>query len=249
MQDEIPPKNRKMKEVVLSRRSIFYELIRSKRKTVRLRLMNQDLLEINAPLKISIDDLEKIIRQKENWLNKRIESLKELPTKTSKRFYQQGEEFLYQGRQVELRLHIKSQWKSYQVFEESGTLSVWGPNSEPVEVEKALMEWFRKSAKKIIGTSLEEWSQRLEIPYQKFDIGNGRCLWGSCHQNGTVRINWRAIFISPDILDYLLVHELCHLREMNHSSRFWTEVESILPDYKMRRKRLRELGVLLSEMR
>ncbi len=249
MQEEITGKSRKVKEIALSNRSIFYELIRSKRKTVRLRLINQDLLEVNAPAKISLDSLEVIIRQKENWINRRIESLRELPNGTSRRCYVQGEAFLYQGERFELRIHLQSQWKKHQVFKEEGILSVWGPNFEPIEIQSALTYWFKKSAHETISSSLIEWSRRLEIPYQKIDLGNGRTLWGTCHRNGTIRVNWRAIFIAPGILDYLLVHELCHLREMNHSSRFWAEVEKILPDYKIRRRKLKELGFLLNEMR
>ena len=228
---------------------LTYELIRSKRKTVRLRLINQNLLEVNAPLKISVEDIERIIRKKEIWINRRIESLEEVPNGTSKRCYEEGELFLYQGERLELRIHLQSQWKKHQVFKEEGMLSVWGPNFESMEIQSALTDWFKKSARETIGCSLLEWSRRLEIPYQKFDLGNGRTLWGTCHRNGTIRINWRAIFIAPDILDYLIVHELCHLREMNHSSHFWSEVGSILPDYKIGRRQLKELGYLLSEMR
>ena len=169
-EEEVNQKSRKLKEIALSNRSIFYELIRSKRKTVRLRLINQDLLEVNAPAKISLDSLEAIIRQKENWINRRIESLRELPNGTTRLCYVQGEAFLYQGERFELRIHRQPQWKKHQVFKEEGILSVWGPNFEPIEIQSALTDWFKKSAHEAIGNSLAEWSLRLETPYQKFDL-------------------------------------------------------------------------------
>ncbi|MCM1159537.1 MAG: M48 family metallopeptidase [Bacteroidales bacterium] len=97
-------------------------------------------------------------------------------------------------------------------------------------------------ARQVLTQRTDKYKALLGVDYQKIRIGDQKTRWGSCSSKGTISYNWHLILMPERIMDYVIVHELCHLREMNHSKRFWQLVEEILPDYASRRKWLKENG-------
>ena len=106
----------------------------------------------------------------------------------------------------------------------------------------ALEKRYRKAAKEYIPGRVAYFHQFTGGSYDKIVIRDQKTRWGSCSSNGTLSFNYRLMLAPPSILDYVVVHELCHLKHMNHSPEFWAAVESVIPDYKMRRKWLKEHG-------
>jgi predicted metal-dependent hydrolase len=100
----------------------------------------------------------------------------------------------------------------------------------------------RTAARELVSMLAEEEAERLGVAYQRIRIGGQRTLWGSCSARGTLSFNWRLVLGPPDVLDYVVVHELCHLRVPNHSRRFWTLVERHRPNWRHQRNWLREFG-------
>lgn len=99
-----------------------------------------------------------------------------------------------------------------------------------------------EQARKVLTGKTEYYAQLLGVEYKKIRIGNQKTRWGSCSSRGTISYNWHLVLMPERILDYVVVHELCHVIEMNHSPRFWSKVETILPDYKERRTWLKKHG-------
>lgn len=85
-------------------------------------------------------------------------------------------------------------------------------------------------------------AKRMAVDYNRIAVRAAKTRWGSCSAQGNLNFHWKLVLMPPEILDYVVVHELAHRKEMNHSQRFWAEVERILPDYKARRKWLKEFG-------
>lgn len=100
----------------------------------------------------------------------------------------------------------------------------------------------KEEARKVLTEKTDYYKQFLNVEYQKIRIGDQKTRWGSCSSSGTISYNWRLILMPEKIVDYVVVHELCHMIEMNHSKRFWEQVEAILPDYQARRNWLKENG-------
>ncbi|HAF96625.1 MAG: hypothetical protein A2X34_03525 [Elusimicrobia bacterium GWC2_51_8] len=107
----------------------------------------------------------------------------------------------------------------------------------------------RKTAKGIISARVKYWGVALNLEYGRVFIKDQRTLWGSCSRKRNLNFNWRLAAAPPEVLDYVVIHEFCHLREMNHSKRFWALVAVTCPDYAARRKWLRDNSMLLRQGR
>ena len=113
--------------------------------------------------------------------------------------------------------------------------------------KEALEKRYRKAAKIYIPQRVEYYARHVGVTYEAVRIREQKTRWGSCSSNKTLSFNWRLMLAPPQILDYVIVHEVCHLRHMNHSKEFWSLVETIMPDYKDKKKWLKENGHRLYE--
>lgn len=106
-----------------------------------------------------------------------------------------------------------------------------------------LEDWYRERAREVLTERARHWSQLIGVRYRRISVKDQRTLWGSCSKSGNLNFNWRLIMAPLAVLDYLVIHELSHLREMNHSKRFWRLVSTCCPDHKTPRRWLREHGM------
>lgn len=93
----------------------------------------------------------------------------------------------------------------------------------------------------VIPERVEYFAEMMNVTYGRITIREQKTRWGSCSSKGNLNFNWKLVLMPEEVLDYVVVHELAHRKEMNHSERFWNHVEKVLPDYQARRKLLREL--------
>jgi hypothetical protein len=117
---------------------------------------------------------------------------------------------------------------------------------EKTPYERRLEAPYRQAAKEYISKRAAYYAKQLDVTYGSITIRDQKTRWGSCSSKGNLSFNWRLILAPPKVLDYVVIHELCHLKEMNHSQKFWAWVESIMPDYPIYRKWLKENGNSLS---
>jgi len=116
------------------------------------------------------------------------------------------------------------------------------PSEQCQNFESALIKLIRDKASSLIKKRVLILSSRYQIRFNKLRIKDTKTRWGSCSSLGNINLNWRLAFAPLECLDYMILHELCHIKEMNHSKKFWKEVESKIPDYKVWKKWLRENG-------
>ncbi|MCR5451690.1 MAG: M48 family metallopeptidase [Lachnospiraceae bacterium] len=164
-------------------------VIRSNRKTISIEIDRDLNIKVRAPKRVSKKEIERVLKEKEDWIKKHIEM-------------------------------IKTEKEKYE--------------SEKVDylTEKELDELFEK-ALKYIPKRAEYFAEIIGVDYGRITIRNQRTRWGSCSSKGNLNFNCLLMLAPPEIIDYVVVHELCHRKEMNHSKAFWKEVEKILPDYKV----------------
>lgn len=179
------------------------KIIRSNRKMLAIQI-NPDLsVTVRAPMYAPQSDIERILREKEGWIQKHIEKIREQEEKKKET----------QGESME---------REYLTNEEIKKLA-----------DKALQH---------IPKRVSYFAKQIDVTYGKITIRNQKTRWGSCSSKGNLNFNCLLMLTPPEVIDYVVVHELCHRKEMNHSEAFWAEVEKILPYYKEQVKWLKENG-------
>jgi predicted metal-dependent hydrolase len=113
-------------------------------------------------------------------------------------------------------------------------------SASPVEVQRALVVWLKRQALALFAERCDHYASLLGVQYTKLGLSSAQTRWGSAHASGAIRLNWRLIHFPPAVVDYVAAHELAHLREMNHSPRFWALVDSVIPDVAAAQRTLRD---------
>ena len=116
---------------------------------------------------------------------------------------------------------------------------------EPSKLSEKEISKLREEARHLVTQRVKYYAPIIGVPYGQIAIRTQRIRWGSCSSKGNLNFNCLLALVPPDVLDYIVVHELCHRKELNHSERFWTEVGKVLPDYKIRKKWLKDNGANL----
>lgn len=211
------------------------KLIRAKRRTIALIVERDGSLTVRAPRWTTLQDINGFIRDKTDWIlrsRERLKTIAEIPKKQ----YVDGERFLFLGQEYELRL-VRPQRPALK-FDGGFTLGV----SAQKRGEQAFTNWFKVQAGTILNERVSVYAARHGFLPQRVRINSAKTRWGSCSPNGTLNFTWRLVMAPLEVIDYVVLHELAHLKVKDHSPRFWKLVETICPDFKRHRKWLRNNG-------
>jgi len=214
---------------------IHYTLERRQRRTVGLKITQEGLI-VHAPKRIAQTYLESLIVLKADWILKKLEarSANQHPPMQ----WQHGDQLLLLGNTI--TLVTKQDTRSRAVEYTPGFLQLAMPNhNEPSAVERKVLQWYKKQALTDFSRRLALFATKLGVPTPELFLSNARSRWGSCNSRKEIRLNWRLLQAPPHIINYVVCHELAHLKEMNHSAKFWAVVGSIFPDYKTAEKELK----------
>jgi len=225
---------------------LSYTLLRSgkRRKTLCLQVARDGRIDIRAPLFTPQDEIEKFFLNKLDWLRDRLRKRDRLPEERSPRAFREGETFLFMGTAYPLRIEPADSALEGRLFFDSRHF-VLG-RSDPARGREIFTAWYGEQARRHIGERLEEFSRRLELFPRSFRITAARSFWGSCSAADRLAFNWRLIMAPCSVIDYVIVHELQHLAEKNHSPAFWKRVALVIPDYRDRKLWLRKNGSFLN---
>lgn len=220
---------------------IPYQLERRNRRTVGLKI-NQIGLVVHAPKRISLSTLEEMLMTKIDWIVKKLHA--QQANQMEDMQWQDGAELLLLGNAITLtvRLNKVSRAVNYQ----PGLLEVALPNTEnQAAIAKKVLQWYKKEALNDFGRRLALLSAKLGVTPPTLFLSSARSRWGSCNSKQEIRLNWRLLQAPPHIINYVVAHELAHLKEMNHSAKFWAIVEHIYPSYKTAEKELKDWSAKL----
>lgn len=225
---------------------ISYGIRRSfRRSTVSIAIDPTEGVLVTAPRPASLERLDRIVHAKAPWIIDRLKRRSDLPPPVPAREFVSGETFLYLGRQHRLGLELSEEPLPLRL--ESGWLRLPIPRSLPLEhrgafVRAALIDWYRCRAAQRLPQRMKLWSAKLHLDEPELILVEARKRWGSASASGTVRLNWRIIQAPLSLVDYVVLHELVHLRHPNHTHHFWAAIGRFMPDYEQRKERLRRLG-------
>ncbi|HJV84732.1 MAG TPA: SprT family zinc-dependent metalloprotease [Noviherbaspirillum sp.] len=220
-----------------------YRLLRSRRRSIGF-LIDDDGLRITAPRWVSVAEIESAIREKQRWIFAKLTERRERSARRLQPHMQwcDGAKLPYLGEDVTLRiLAAQSTGIAFDAVARELTVCL-PPDSGEQQLKDRVQGWLQAEAKRIFAERLPVYAEKLDVRYQSFALSSAATQWGSCTAEGKIRLNWRLIHFALPMIDYVVAHELSHLREMNHSPRFWATVQSVFPEFQAAKRVLRESG-------
>ena len=212
-----------------------YTLERSRRKTVSV-IVRDGKVTVRAPLRTPLAFIENFLRKKSDWIADKLAVGRRAAAALGDVL--DGRYAMYRGRKFPV---CRTDGGRTQVRQ--GTLYI--PDGTPEQVSARRKNFYRREAKVYLGARLEQIARAMGVTYTAFALTNAKSLWGSCTADGTIRLHTRLIMLDDALIDYVIVHELCHRRALNHSAEFWALVGNVIPDWKARRAALKDYSVLL----
>lgn len=228
-----------LRQIELHGRAIPYTLRRSRRRTIGLAIDHRGL-RVGAPNAARLVEIEALLRKHGHWVLNKLDSWQgQVPAGPLE--VGDGLQLPWQGGTLTVRLAAASSRRSLAVWSadrQEVTLCLAPAANARLHLRKALQQ----RAGEVLAERLARLAAHYGVAQPPLALSSARTRWGSCSVKGAIRLNWRLLFMPLPVIDYVVAHELAHLKQMNHSPRFWSEVERLCPEWQRRRVELRQLG-------
>lgn len=201
-------------QIQIKNKTIDFNVLYGKRKRISIHIDSLGLITVKVPKNTSEEIILSAVEQHGKWILEKLRSNAEARQIPKAREYQEAGKFLYLGKEYLLHELIQT-----------GELNAEG-------LKRELKKFYVSSCKKIVGERIIRYQTQLKVKPKTIEIVESRTNWGSCSSNKKLTFNYRLAMAPVDVIDYVVVHELCHLLHMNHDRSFWRLVGSIIPDYK-----------------
>lgn len=218
---------------------INYKVIKSKRKTISIIIHPTKEVIVRAPKQISSDQIRNIVESKGDWIVKKLSDMPDVIIPVEKD-YTEGDKILYRGKEYIIKVIKAVGTSRSSIVLRDKEIVVARKANEKKRVQELLLEWYKDNARSLVKERIAYYMPQINKPIGTIRIKNQRRRWGSCSSKGNLNFNWKIVMMPDDMLDYIIVHELCHLKHLNHSKLFWESVKKILPDYKVREQWIKE---------
>lgn len=217
-------------------------IVRSSRKKTLAVKVSAGNVSVHVPQRTTISHIEALIEKKSDWIQQKLLQ-QEGSTPPVKHEYVDGEQFLYLGEEKSLKIVIDVP-KSIEMTPTSINV---GSRSLPTSnnVKNRLKMWYQAEAQLYLAKRTRYFADKIGVKPRLVNTRSYRARWGCCSNRREITYNWMIIMAPPEIIDYVIVHELCHIKEHNHSIHFWRHVEAVMPDYKERKQWLDTHGYLI----
>ncbi|MBK6006203.1 M48 family metallopeptidase [Ramlibacter ginsenosidimutans] len=231
---------------------VAYEFRRARRKNIGFAVGPEGLV-VSAPRWVPLYEVEQALRAKSRWIVNKLEAARERQERleTARITWRDGASFPYLGEPVILVLDPRHD------FRESGgvlhtdsstlpgvarqTLHIGLPHTaNEAQIRDSVQAWLMRQAKALFVERLNHYAPRLNVQWRKLSLSSAGTLWGTARTDGSIRLNWRLVHFRLPVIDYVVAHELSHLRVMDHSPRFWETVKTVVPNYSELRGQLKD---------
>jgi predicted metal-dependent hydrolase len=225
--------------ITLEGRIVVLKIEKKNRKSISIKLTEAGEVLVSAPLYISNERIKELIKSKSKWIIEKLDLMENNKAK-------QGpiESIMFLGRTYKVNIY-EAQESGIRVgiFEEELQIKASKELKDKEDyIKEAIAVWFKRQAALIYKEKAEKYSKILNVYPNKITIKEQKTRWGSCSSRGNLNFNWKVVMAPTEVVNYLVVHELCHLLQMNHSKDFWDLVEAVLPDYRVYREWLKVNG-------
>ena len=210
-----------------------FKVIRTDRKSIALEIQSDGTLLVRSPIGVPDSFINNLLEKKRKWIIEKQKIVQERKGCVLPKQYNEGDEFYYLGKKFVLKfsndvllpIQFNNAFIIHKEYKENA--------------EKLINFWYTQQAKKIIPPCVKQIAEQFSLEYKNIKITSAKKRWGSCTGKKTLNFTSRIIMLPADIIEYIIIHELAHLKQLNHSRKFWDEVRNILPDYEKREKWLK----------
>ncbi len=237
------------RQATLGHTFVGYELRRIKRRNIGF-MVSSEGLTVSAPRWVPLNEVDSAVQSKSAWILSKLEAARERRDRieAARIEWREGAAFPFLGEEVIVVLDPRR--GAGAALNTAGealpgvprlTLHVGLPHHATSEqIRDAVQAWLMREAKRLFTERLDHFAPLLSVQWKKLALSNAGTRWGTAHSDGTIRLNWRLIHFRMPVIDYVVAHELSHLRVMDHSPRFWDTVATVVPDYADLRGQLRD---------
>jgi len=221
--------------------SIEYQLSHTDRETLAIHVHPDLHVTVEAPLGSDYPEIEKRLHKRASWILRQQRNFRRFSFDIPPRQYVSGETHRYLGKQYQLKVLQSENEKEYVRMDREHILVGVRDKSNPDRVKKLLTDWYRQHAYEIFRERVEIWFPRFErysIKHPEVSVRQMRSQWGSCSIKGKMNLNLKLVMVPRQFIDYVIVHELCHLIEHNHGAGFYALMSKIMPDWEEKRESL-----------
>ncbi|MDR0885521.1 MAG: M48 family metallopeptidase [Clostridiales Family XIII bacterium] len=221
-------------------RPIEYTLIRTNRRSAEIRITKAGDIEVRAPQRLAKKHIDEFVLSKRKWIKDK-QSLVLARNEKKADFLSDliNASILMMGMEVPIIFDTSSKlYLDNNVIHMPAHLQT---EKDKARIKHNLIRLYKHIAKSSLQNRVTKYAAQMDVHPQNIKVTSAKTRWGSCSSKGNINFSWRLIMAEPAVIDYVVVHELAHLKQMNHSSRFWAEVENVLPDYKARQAKLKVL--------
>lgn len=217
-----------------------YNLRHSPRaKRVSLRFCNARGLEIVVPKRFNIKRVPEILTEHRQWIERTQQRFQTLIPKVKEEALPQQLKLLAINQNWDIQYQLTDKKYLYLKVVDQSVLLISGDVNNKLAIQKILLRWLKKQAQLHLMPWLKMISDKCELPYESATIRNSQTRWGSCSSKKKITLSSHLLFVKPELVEHIMVHELCHTRHMNHSKRFWDLFEKLNPNCRLLRKQLR----------
>jgi predicted metal-dependent hydrolase len=241
------------REIRLNEHLVAYALKRARRRSIGF-IVGTEGLSVNAPKWLGLHDIESALHEKAAWILRKLQEQQERAQRlqAAKVDWRDGTSIPFLGETVIIVLDPRATGAVLNTdasFVSTAalpgiprlTLHVGLPHTAvPEQIRDTVQSWLQRQARRVFEERCQHFAQQLGVRVTRLSLSSAQTRWGSASADGSIRLNWRLIHFALPSIDYVVAHELAHLREMNHSPRFWDVVRSVLPDYELARGQLKD---------
>jgi predicted metal-dependent hydrolase len=241
---------RASRHIALATCDVAYAFRRAKRRTIGM-VIGPDGLEVSAPRWVTVGEIESTLHEKADWIVRKLLEMQEHQRRLGEARIQwrDGVVLCYLGASLQVVLDSSAALKKNSAQLEtlgdesaaSFVLRIGLPiTASPEQIRDATQAWLMRRAKELFAERLDHFAPQLGVAWKRLSLSSASTRWGTASADGAIRLNWRLIHHKLEVIDYVVAHELSHLRVMDHSPQFWDTVKSVMPDYPARRRVLRD---------
>jgi len=222
---------------------IEFTVLFRKRKTLSIEVDTPNIITVIAPIDSTEEEILRTVKAKSKWITEKLFSIKEVEYLKRHREYVNGESFIYLGRNYSLQIVIEQQVEKAYAKLYRGKFYVYSNSKNEAEIKTALESWYKEKALIKIKERVNYYQPYLENKPNSIKVKKQKKRWGSCTKDNILLFNWKCIMAPSPVLDYIVVHEMCHLKYMDHSKDFWLLVKQVFPQYMKYKNWLKNNGV------